>query len=417
MKKLHYLIFLGFSLLSCVKREIVNPEFDKITGLSYSTDTLQMREGESRKSTLPTFKGSEQVGFQICSIPFTDQIGIDDKGVIKAEKGLKAGKYIVSVKAINPAGAVEFKNILTIHVDPIAQTPSNFFYTPNSVSVTINTPYTSPKPNIDVVGAVEFSYVNESTGIPVEGISIHSETGEISANRVSVGEYKLVVTAANAQGKRTTPFTIKVNQLALPKFSYKNLESSFAINISRPTNGLLGILPVTLEDSSSPLKFYFDVKIDGKPVLNPYGLFMNENTGLLIINDQSITGIYILDIYATNAVGTTKVSYTFCLQDNYVNTELYNPGDIQIKAGEWIFPTLPTDRLFTFDLQDEITGKPIDGLTIDPVSGVIKSSLSMKKDTYQIIISVGNKLVWFGKDGYVAGSSVYYALRKKLTIL
>ena len=143
MKKLYYLFFLYASLLSCVKKEIISPSFEKISEFKYANDSIQMKEGELRKSVLPTFKGSTPVSFQLTSVPVSDKITIDEQGVISTLENLTAGTYIVTVKAINPVETTTFKHVFTIQVNPATKTPINFFYTPNTISLIANTPYSS----------------------------------------------------------------------------------------------------------------------------------------------------------------------------------------------------------------------------------------------------------------------------------
>ena len=129
-----------------------------------------------------------------------------------------------------------------------------------------------------MVGTVEYSYINKTTGDIHPAIKIEKTTGTINITGLTEGTYPLLITATNSQGKTTTPFTINVEKLVLPAFQYYYLQN---YNINKIA-GVLAFIQPDITQGSEPINFDYSVKINGNPVQFPLGLYLSSNGSITL---------------------------------------------------------------------------------------------------------------------------------------
>lgn len=385
MNKIIYLISISTLLLLtfCTKRIVVEPAFNPIEKLKYDKDTILLQEGQIISSSMPTFTGSEPVSFQMVCTPFSDQISMDDKGIISTSKDLPAAIYNLTIKATNPTGTTSFKNVLTLHVYSFKKAPTEFFYTPNTITLNNNEAGSIPAPTITSTEAVVFSYTERTTGGTVPGISIDKTTGSFTITGLSIeGTYLLDIVASNSIGKAKTTLTIITVKPLVPRFkvndNYVNFEKDMTFTYSLIPELLSGELPIT-----------FDIveKCNGFLSNN---ILINKVNGTLYVLPSTPSGLYTIDVKATNKHGTTTIPLTFTY---FTNAELMAAGagkatfknTVNIEAGksaQTIASIITGKTIYLFDINNSPSG-----MTIDEYTGIIHVDANVPKGSYNIKIT------------------------------
>lgn len=192
--------------------------------LLYNPAVGRMEYNMGYESNAPAFKGSpEEVSFAIKTVsPETDKITIDPvTGVLSVVKDAElpvGGHYVVDVTATNLYGAIDFMEAFTLdviaYIEPIDGT--TFAY--EAVEAIQGTGFEAVV-NDGLVGD-EVSFSLAEVPVALEGqITIDPATGTITAakgNSIALGEYAVVVKAANTKNEVTT--TLKINIIENPYF-------------------------------------------------------------------------------------------------------------------------------------------------------------------------------------------------------
>lgn len=294
-------IFQLFSLLSIVliinacsssKEEVALPPAE----LSYTTNQIEIEEGQKASSSAPTLKGTKPFTFSITTNPATQQITIDNQGVVSVSENLGVGTYKVSITVSNSASRITFNDALTVNVKRKVIAPSNLVYSPNSVEVSVGTAISSAVPTIQ--GTLPISYTMTTSPI-TDRISIDNR-GVISvANNLTAGTYNVSVTARNEAGSITfaNAFSVIVKSVNTSATPPSNL--AYSPNTINATQGTAISTNAPTVSGTSPFTFVIASAntANGQITINP-------STGVINVGANTPVGAYTISITATNTGGS-----------------------------------------------------------------------------------------------------------------
>lgn len=381
MKTKYTLCISALVLMAACTKRIVEPSLTKVENLKYEKDTLYIQESQTVNSGPLSFTGPGPVSFQLNCTPSSDQITIDEKGIITTNKNLLPNIYNLTITATNPAGKSVFKNALVVKMNAPKRAPGDFFYTPNTFSLKVNQAQIISEPNITYSSTepVAFSYIEKTTGKIVPGITI-LENGSFSiAGLPNPGTYLLDVTAANSVGKAKTTLTINVVLPALPQIEFENN------NFNLEKNGMDCIMEniIKITGGSLPIKFDFDVALNGmKKDKATSWITINPKNGSIRIKPAAESGIYTLTIYAENDEGKTSfpIRFSYFPSTEFKGSVSYK-SNIDIKKGsQAAIPDYSADnnQIYEFSIN---AGS---GITIDKYTGFIHADYTTPTGTYII---------------------------------
>ncbi|MBO6515742.1 MAG: DUF4958 family protein [Bacteroidia bacterium] len=113
------LLFAGSAFLSSCNPDEETPVVTvKPSDLSYTPNTVSIKEGSSATSSAPEVQGTAPISFSITTAPDAGgAITVDaSTGVITVSETTAAGTYKVSVDASNSAGSTSFTDAFTVEV-------------------------------------------------------------------------------------------------------------------------------------------------------------------------------------------------------------------------------------------------------------------------------------------------------------
>ena len=258
--------------------------------------------------------------------------------------------------------------IIKLNVQSPLPAPSNFHYSPSSVSAFI-TQSVVMNPSGSCPSC---SYSVHSGSFP-SGITINSSSGVISGSTTTSGTQSVVIKAQNAGGSSTTTVTLTIK----PKpsgFSYP--QSYYSIPKGRPFS-------VTPSFSGESISF----SIQSGTL--PNGLSLNSNTGIISGTPSTIQSQVTIVVRAANPGGyvTTTIRLTVTISPPI--SFIYNNFDIVATVGEAISPITPSVdcESCTFSVH---SGTLPSGLTLNTNTGVITGTPTAICDYQQIYIKAEN---------------------------
>jgi hypothetical protein len=188
-------------------KEIVLPPAE----LAYPTNQLEVEEGQRASSVVPTLKGNPPFIFSVTSTPVTNQITIDNQGVVTTLPNLLPGTYRLNVVVTNNAQVVAFGNALTVNVKERQVRATNLNYNPNNLELTSGRAASSIAPTLAGSAPLIFS-VTSTPAAPQ--ITIDANTGVLTAGTTTpAGTYRMEVGVTNGAGRVNFPnaytFTVR----------------------------------------------------------------------------------------------------------------------------------------------------------------------------------------------------------------
>lgn len=186
--------------------------------------SAQVKTEEGSHVHISKYEIIQEEGKEYFAISATGKITVNAKYAGE----ILPGKYILNLKLTTEAGVGIYENAVMFN---IISSPLTLTYTPASVRVEINQPYTSVTPLLK--GSIEgLSYHIKSISPETDAISINEQTGVITlaANSgLEIGNsYKVSVTATNQYGTKDFENVFTINSVAfiepITKLQYDNQE-------------------------------------------------------------------------------------------------------------------------------------------------------------------------------------------------
>ena len=186
--------------------------------------SAQVKTEEGSHVHISKYEIIQEEGKEYFAISATGKITVNAKYAGE----ILPGKYILNLKLTTEAGVGIYENAVMFN---IISSPLTLTYTPASVRVEINQPYTSVTPLLK--GSIEgLSYQIKSISPETDAISINEQTGVITlaANSgLEIGNsYKVSVTATNQYGTKDFENVFTINSVAfiepITKLQYDNQE-------------------------------------------------------------------------------------------------------------------------------------------------------------------------------------------------
>jgi hypothetical protein len=355
---------------------------DPPANLTYTSNSLNINEGDSAISVLPSVSGTSPMDFSITSSPSDNHISITSSGEIKVSSGLPVGTYIINVTASNAAGSVTFDNALTIVVSPIA--PSELLYTPNYLSLVVGAGGTSAVPTISGTLPITYSLTSSPEVTPSSKISINSSGVITVQNSLASGTYVISVTATNAAGGITfnNIFTVNVSSTATAPSGLSYSTNSLTITQGQSGTSLApsisGTTPITFSLSSSPSS-------GGNITISP-------STGVISASSSLIAGTYNITVTATNSVDATVFNnvYTITVGTPTLPSGLtYSPDTYTVtqgSTGSSAIPAISGSQPITYTVS--VAPSTAD-ISINS-QGVISSNSNLTAGSYFVSVTATN---------------------------
>lgn len=360
--------------------------------LVYATKNLELFFGTSAKSVAPTFTPniSSQITkptvFKITSKPSTDQISIDQAGVISVSAQTPVGIYQIDVDVEITVGDViakaTYSNAYNVNVK--AESASALLYSPNSLSLLQGNAGSSVAPSLN--GTKPFTFALTSSPA-TDQITINANTGVISASsQTAVGIYKIRVKATNLANSVdfADVFTVNIteNVVRPSNLVYQNnsLETFAGTAISSVIPSLNGTKPIVFGLSVSPANGQITI---------------NQSTGVVSVSSQSAVGTYVISVNTSNSAGSVGFPniLTVIVKEIVVNKPsnlTYNPSTLttdQGTASSSSAPNVQGNAPITFGM----TVNPANAnISINANTGVISASASVALGTYNVSVSAIN---------------------------
>ncbi|MCX8481270.1 MAG: putative Ig domain-containing protein, partial [Sediminibacterium sp.] len=256
---------------------------------------------------------------------------------------------------------------------------SNFTYSSDSVSIMKNTVGNSGTPTITGFPVPTFSI---SPVVP--GVTINANTGVISwSSLVNYGIYTFTVTAANSFENIRKQFKLRVYGDSIKNLTYNQdtlVVGYFgtAGNSNTPTRS----------PGNPPPTFSFS---ETSPTIT--GISINANTGVISWTSTPFVGIYTFSVVATNITNVdSSVVYRLQIKGGIKPIISYL---INSKTGNYSIPdssVRPTINATGFPIRYKIISEPINGISIDSISGVIKWTNRINPGIYSLIVQAKNSI-------------------------
>ena len=315
------------------------------TNLSYSPNPIVVVVGSPSITSTPTVTGTPTSYSISPALPGTITINTTT-GVISGIPTVVSPLTTYTVTATNGGGSTTTTFKLTIN--PAA--PSSLSYSPNPVSITVNTSSVSSSPT--VTGTVD-SY-SISPALPA-GVTINTTTGVISGIPTVVSVLKVyTITATNVTGNTTATFTLTVKPVAPSSLSY--LPNPIVTTVN------------TTSISSSPTVTGTVDSYTVSPAL-PAGVTLNTNTGVISGIPTVVSVLTVYTITATNAGGTTTATFTLTVKNVAPSSLSYSPNPVTATVSTTNVNSVPTvtGGVDTYSISPALPA----GVTINTTTGVI----------------------------------------------
>jgi gliding motility-associated-like protein len=257
--------------------------------------------------------------------------------------------------------------------------PTSLAYASPTTTVGYGTAGASAAPTLAAPNVLTYTI----SPVPPAGITIDPATGIISyANTVAPGSYPFTVTAANALGTVTAPFTLTVNALAPAALVYSTSSST----VIRGTAGT-SVTP-TINTGGATVTYSLTGTVPG-------GVTIDPASGIISYDNTVTVGNYPLTVTATNLTGSTTATYTLTINPSSNNnlstlsissgtlTPAFNSATINYVVG---VPISTTSVTFTPTVSDAFASVQVNGVTT--TSGSASAGVSLISGTNNINIVV-----------------------------
>ncbi|BAV08017.1 internalin [Filimonas lacunae] len=358
------------------------------TGLSYVNggDTAIYNIADS--SLAPTVNLGGGVGVYTITTPTSPEISIDPAtGKIHWTGSIAVGTYTFTVSVNN--GTSSTTTTFTLKVIPGA--PTNFVYTPNTVTEQYGTAGTSAVPTINWHGENgTFALI----GAPA-GITINSTTGVITwFATLTAQTYNLRIKATNSTAPPDTAiFTLIVKPQAPTNLIYTPA-------LATPDAGVGGssVTP-TVNWHGEKGTFTIVSVTPASPEIS-----IVDTTGIIKWTTLLPVGSYTVDVQANNSVGSSNIAtYTITVAAG-APTIVYTPDSIAVKIGTQTQSAIPVIQWNSSKTPGTITlppggSYPSGFVTLDATTGQLSIDASgvTSPATYSVLVLVTN---WESKPGF-----------------
>lgn len=197
------------------------------------------------------------------------------------------------------------------------------------------------------------------------------------------GTYLLDIVASNSIGKAKTELTIITVKPPVPRFkinnNYVNFEKDMAFTYTIEPELLSGELPIT-----------FDIveKCNGFLSNN---ISINKTNGMLSIPPSAPSGVYTIDVKASNKYGSTTIplTFTYFTAAEYMvpipSITLKNAVNIEAGKSNKAVASITGKELYSFYLNNNNAPS---GMTIEEDNGIIHVDANVPKGSYNIDINI-----------------------------
>ena len=315
------------------------------TNLSYSPNPIVVVVGSPSITSTPTVTGTPTTYTISPALPGTITIN-PTTGVISGIPTVVSPLTTYTVTATNGGGSTTTTFKLTIN----PTSPSEMSYSPNPISVTVNTSSITSTPT--VIGTVD-SY-SISPALPA-GVTLNTTTGVISGIPTVVSVLKVyTITATNVTGNTTATFTLTVKPVAPSSLSYLPNPVVTTVN--------------TTSVSSSPTVTGTVDSYSVSPAL-PTGVMLNTTTGVISGIPTVVSVLTVYTITATNGGGSTTATFTLTVKNVAPSNLSYSPNPVTATVSTTNVNSVPTvtGGVDSYTISPTLPA----GVTINPTTGVI----------------------------------------------
>ena len=348
------------------------------TDLSYSTNSITIQNGTTGTSVSPTVNWNNKVGEYKLS-PTLPNISIDQStGIINWMTGLTTGTYDLTVTASNSLGVATTSFTL---ISKAPEKPSDFYYSPALVSSLNQRAGSSNPPEINWnfdVGTFEIE------NNPDFNISIDENSGVIKWNiELKEGNYSLNIIAKNSLGTATGTFIInriKENQFFPPSEFYYQPDQQIGNDLY---SGKSSLPKIKWNNNKG------DFSIENNPSEK---ITINKESGEIQWESGLVSGTYELIVVAQNALGSVSTTFTLNQKVGVLppSNFFYQPNTLDVDFGESGNTSPPQIKWNNENGTFAINSASIEGIKIDPKTGVIQWDTLSLEESHTLTISASN---------------------------
>lgn len=191
-------------------------------GLIYPQSEVITDAGQTLTIPAPQIQGTQPMTFSLAGNTVSS-ITMASDGSINVSAETLAGLYKPDVIVSNSAGTRTFPAAVTIRVNAVGILPTSFAYSPASAETTLGTAYTSPAPQTNGTGPLNYSI----TSVPAGNgqISIGPDGVIQASNSLAAGTYNISVQVSASSGNVTftNAFTLVVKAPGTTVFFQKDI--------------------------------------------------------------------------------------------------------------------------------------------------------------------------------------------------
>jgi hypothetical protein len=205
---------------------------------------------------------------------------------------------------------------------------------------------------------------------------------------ITIGIYKVSVTASNSANKATFPdaFTINIKSKLLPPstlaYNPNQLTLDFGANGSSPTPTIQGTAPFTYSITTSPATDKISI----------------GNNGIILVANTLISGTYSVNVTAKNEAGSATFNSIFSVTVKSLNVPpsmpsnlSYSPNILTIEQGKAAnsnAPMVSGTSPFTFAIASNNTANG--QIVINPTTGIVSVGSNTPNGTYMLTVTASN---------------------------
>lgn len=372
----------GSTTFNNVYQITVSKTINPPTELTYASDSLTISQGSSSiTSAPPIVTGTHPIQYTVSSVPSSDLITINDStGAITVDSSISVGTYVVTVTAANAAGTKTFNSAYTVVVKPVK--PSDLVYAPAFMNVVVGNSATSAAPVVSGTRPITC----ELTSNPSSGFITIDTSGKITAaTGLTIGTYIITVTTTNEAGSVSFPnaYTIQVDSAPKPPSQLNYSTNAITLNANQGGNSVAPTISGT-----TPISYF----ITTSPATSD--ITVNSSTGVITAAASLPIGTYVVNVTATNAVGSQAFNNVFTITVVAVAPSglTYSPNTLTIAddvTGTSAAPTVTG----TTPIAYVITTSPVTtDISVNSSTGIISVPKLMPLGTYNIVVNATNQV-------------------------
>jgi hypothetical protein len=378
--QLVYLLFLMLFFSNCT-----NDSIEKIASppanLTYLINQLNIETGQKASSVMPTLQGRLPFTFSLKSNPSTNEISIDNQGVINVSENIAVGTYKISVIVSNIVSSATFSNVFTVNVKQKLVAPTNLIYSVNKLELEFGVAGNSVVPSIQGNSPINFSIV---TNPQTNKISINNQGVITTAANLESGNYTINVIASNVAGTVTftNAFSVIVKTVNAPS-NLVYLPNKIDIEEGQKGNSSVPTL------NGTPT---FTFSLTTNPVSNQISI---DNQGIISVSDNISEGTYQVNVKVSNIANSTDFNNVFTVnvkKKGVLPSNLsYNPNQLSLNfgtAGNSVAPSLQSTQTVNFSM----TSNPQTNKIVINSQGIISTAANLEVGTYTINVAATNSI-------------------------